>query len=164
MNRALILGIAIFFAVVGIALMSGDNAALAGHGCNGCDGCSGYSCDGGCNGCGGGFFKKMRNKHRNKGCHGCHGYNDCCGQPACEPACCEPACDSCGSSGCDSCGHEGGYSNGHSHQGNGDVEVDVDAGNDAPEAPEAGEGEDAPAPPQASKRAPFGFRTVKFVR
>ena len=40
MNRALILGIAIFFAIVGIALLGGENQAVAGHGCHGCGGCS----------------------------------------------------------------------------------------------------------------------------
>ena len=47
MNRALIFCIAIFFAVVGIALLGADNAAVAGHGCCGCHGgCGGYDCCG----------------------------------------------------------------------------------------------------------------------
>jgi len=36
MNRVLVFGIAIFFAVVGIALLGGDSKAVAGHGCHGC--------------------------------------------------------------------------------------------------------------------------------
>ena len=49
MNRTLIFGIAIFFAVVGIALMGGDSKAVAGHGCHGCNGCNGghHGCHGG---------------------------------------------------------------------------------------------------------------------
>ena len=47
MNRVLCFGIAIFFAVVGIALVGGEkNVAVAGHGCHGCSGCDG-GCDGG---------------------------------------------------------------------------------------------------------------------
>jgi hypothetical protein len=57
MNRALIFCIAIFFAVVGLALMGADNAAVAGHGCCGCHG--------GCGGCYG------------HDCCGCHGYSHC---------------------------------------------------------------------------------------
>lgn len=67
MNRALIFGIAIFCALVGLALLGTDNTAMAGHGCCGCHG--------GCGGCNG-------NSH---GCCGCHGYQEpvacgCCGE------------------------------------------------------------------------------------
>ena len=40
MNRTLIFGIAIFFAIVGIALIGGSNKAVAGHGCCGCHSCA----------------------------------------------------------------------------------------------------------------------------
>lgn len=61
MNRVLVLGVAIFFAVVGIAMISGDSTVVAGHGCK-CD------CD-----CG--------------GCDCC--CDTCCGTPVCcEPVAC----------------------------------------------------------------------------
>jgi hypothetical protein len=40
MNRMFVFGIAIFFAIVGIALVGGEKVAVAGHGCHGCSGCS----------------------------------------------------------------------------------------------------------------------------
>ena len=54
MNHKLILGIAVFLAIVGLAVIGGDKQAQAGlgsHGasCSGCDGesdCSGKDCDG----------------------------------------------------------------------------------------------------------------------
>lgn len=91
MNRALLFGIAIFFAVVGIALIGGESKVLAGHGCCGCS-CGG--CGGGhhgCCGCGG-----RRHHRRSHGCCGCCGYqeccNTCCGQQACCQQSCAPAC------------------------------------------------------------------------
>ena len=104
MNRALVFGIAMFFAVVGIALVGGEkSSAVAGLGCHGCGGCGGGllsrlgsrccgepasccepapapSCSDACN-CGGGLFSRLRNR--------------CCGAPACcepapAPSCCEP--------------------------------------------------------------------------
>ena len=36
MNRTLVFGLAMFFAIVGIALIGGSNQAVAGHGCCGC--------------------------------------------------------------------------------------------------------------------------------
>ena len=67
MNRTLILGIASFIAVVGIALVGGEKTAQAGHrGCNGCA-CEGASdCNGGCHA-------------RRARCHGCNGCNGGCG-------------------------------------------------------------------------------------
>ena len=65
MNRVVLLGVAVFLALVGIALLGGTSSALAGHGCCGCcGGCNGCDCGGygGC--CGGG---------------GCHGGYDCGG-------------------------------------------------------------------------------------
>lgn len=90
MNRALVFGIAIFFAVVGIALLGGENnVAMAGHGCHGCAGDGG--CDGGCAapapaeccGCGGrkGLFHRLKHKH-----------HKCCEPACCAPADCAPAC------------------------------------------------------------------------
>lgn len=62
MNRVVLLGVAVFLAVVGIGLLgSGVDSALAGHGCCGC--CGGCY---GCHGCYGG------------GCCGCYG-GGCCG-------------------------------------------------------------------------------------
>jgi hypothetical protein len=105
MNRALIFCIAIFFAVVGIALLGADSAAVAGHGCCGCNG--------GCGGCGG------------YDCCGCHGYSAC--------GCCGYS-NGCGHNGCGHeaacgcCGYGGGY-NGH-----GGAPVDAPAAEPAPPA------------------------------
>ena len=52
MNRTLIFGIALFFALVGLALIGPERTAVAGHGgCSGCKGaharkCGGRRCDG----------------------------------------------------------------------------------------------------------------------
>ena len=64
MNRIVVLGVAIFFALVGIALIGGEQSAEAGLFNRGG---GGYGCDGGCDG----------------GCHGrrhgrCNGGGDCC--------------------------------------------------------------------------------------
>jgi hypothetical protein len=69
MNRKVVLGLAIFFAIVGIALMGGDRPVVAGHGCAGVVDCGG--CDGA------------------KACHGlrlhrCQGVAKCNGAPAAE--------------------------------------------------------------------------------
>ncbi|HEY1601115.1 MAG TPA: hypothetical protein VGG64_16045 [Pirellulales bacterium] len=111
MNRALFFGIAMFFAVVGIALVGADKKASAGfrhhRGCNGCA-CSGGGCDGGCSAaadsCGGGCSASAccghrkhcgglfhRHKHRCNGCNGgCNG-GGCngggCSAPACGGGC-----------------------------------------------------------------------------
>ena len=50
MNRGLLLGLLVFFALLGISLVGGDNPALAGNGCYGCAGSVGY---GGTYACGG---------------------------------------------------------------------------------------------------------------
>ena len=75
MNRVVIVGIAMFLAIVGLALLGGENAAQAGHGCHGCAGVVG--CDGGYGG------------------HGCHGLlkghglrGGCCGVHAAPVTCC----------------------------------------------------------------------------
>lgn len=161
MNRALIFGIAIFFAVVGIALLGADNSAVAGHGCNGCNGCSGYDCGGCHGGChGGGLFHRLRNRGCH-GCHGCHGYNDCCGQVNyCQPAC-QPACqqDCCQPVSCCGTGYDAGY------QGHGYGAPPAEGGVPAPaaEAPPAPEAPAAPAAPSAS-RSQLRFRQVSFRR
>jgi len=90
MNRTLILGIAMFLAVVGIALLGGEKVAVAGHGC--C--CGGDCCCGGGGCCG--------------GCH-CHGlfhhrHRCCCGGDCCGGGCCGGA-PSCGGE-APSCGGE----------------------------------------------------------
>ncbi|HUY88024.1 MAG TPA: hypothetical protein VMV10_04785 [Pirellulales bacterium] len=132
MNRALLFGIAIFFAVVGIALMGGENKVMAGHGCNGCAcaGCAGCDCGGGAPACCGQVNDccgcRGRRHHRH------HRRNRCCGNPCCGPVeCCgaAPACCGCG----------------------GAAPAEV-----TPPAPEA------PAAPAASLKRGFGFRTVSF--
>ena len=70
MNRVVIVGIAMFVAIVGLTLLSGENEAQAGHGCHGCHG------DHDCHGCFGLF----------KGCHGIAA--GCCGAPV---GCCGDA-------------------------------------------------------------------------
>lgn len=116
MNRALVFGIAIFFAVVGIALIGGESkVAMAGHSCDcSCSGdCGG--CHGDCGGCHGrrGLFSR-----RNRGCCGCHGAPSCCG--------CHGAADH-------------GCAGDHGCTGGGEVEA-------APEAPEAPPAPQASAP------------------
>jgi hypothetical protein len=78
MNRVLTIGIAVFFAIVGLALLGGENKAQAGHGCHGCDGC--HACDGchsrRCDGC---HSRRERCHGRCHGCDGCHASHGCCG-------------------------------------------------------------------------------------
>ena len=99
MNRIVLLGVAMFFAIVGIALMGSDNTAVAGHGGHGCNGAS---CDGGCGGYDAGECCGRRH-HRHRRCDGggcrgrhhhrrnrcCGEVNACCGEAA--PACCAVA-------------------------------------------------------------------------
>ncbi len=88
MNRTLMFGIAVFFAVLGIALMGGENQAVAGHGCHG--GLFGGRCHGGglfaghgCRGNGGLFARRCRG-----GGADCGGavVTDCGGGPGCAGA------------------------------------------------------------------------------
>lgn len=117
MNRTTLFGIALFCAVLGIALMGSDNRASAGIGCGGvrhgglfrhhrachgvvaaprCEGapvaCAGADdCAGARRRCHGGLLARLRARHS---CAGV-AVNNCCGQaaaPACAPACPEPAC------------------------------------------------------------------------
>ncbi len=114
MKRFLGFSLAMFFALVAIALVGGDSGAVAGHGCHGGRGCHGGGllaklharerCHGGRERChGGGLFGKHR------GCHGEAAAADCgsCGEVASD-------CSSCGggevvSGGCagGDCGGEG---------------------------------------------------------
>ena len=93
MNRTVVMGLAIFFALVGIALMGGESKAVAGHGCHGCGG--GHGCDGGgCHGpisdccgvptdcCGAAHHCGGRRHHRARR-HRCHGRNHCGGYNGC---------------------------------------------------------------------------------
>ena len=110
MKRFLGFGFAMFFALVGIALVGGDSGAVAGHGCHGR--CHGgllarlHRCHGERERCHGLF-----GRHRGAGCHGGAvaeaAASDCgsCG----EEAVMESGCGSCGgesavSSDCGSCG------------------------------------------------------------
>ena len=79
MNRKLMFGISVFFAVLGLALVGEDNEAVAGRGCHGrVKRCRGYDCASRCAG---------RVKR-------CRGASDCCGVPT-------PRCNGRGSHGCD---------------------------------------------------------------
>jgi len=108
MKRYLGFALAMFFAIVAIALVGGDSGAIAGHGCHG-----GRKCHGGlfanhhANKCHGGLLAK----HRAKKAARCHGEE----AVACDSGCGEAAscgdCGSCGgeavaSEGCSSCGGE----------------------------------------------------------
>src|SRR3954467_8290865 len=99
MNRTLVLGIAAFVAVVGLALVGSEKTAVAGrhHGCNGCS-CGGASdCGGGaaaCCGCAGPRHHRPRCGGCDGGCAGAaadccgcrgkrHHHRRCCGNPCC---------------------------------------------------------------------------------
>lgn len=105
MNRIVLCGVAIFFAIVGIALVGGEEKASAGlfrHGCGGCDGgCGGVVDCGGDDCCGRKKFRRCGGKQR---CGGLFGKKRCCGEevtccgeaPVCaEPACAAPVAPSC---------------------------------------------------------------------
>ncbi len=147
MNRTLVCGIALFFAIVGLSLVGSEKSASAGlfrhHGCGGCDcsgapNCGGNDCGGAdCGGCHGrkrchGLFHKCHGRqhcHGRKHCHGLFHKKRCCGcaGEVVAPACCtevtvEPSCAG--------------------------TEV-VDEAPEAPAAPEA----EAPAAPEAAPEA-----------
>lgn len=151
MNRIFGLGIAIFFAIVGISLVGGEREATAALGCNGCSeapaccgvkdccGLFGLKCRPKCH-CGGLF------QHRNK-CCGLFGLKcKCsCSAPSCcepEPTCCAPEPTCCA------------------------PEPSCAAPEAAPAAPaEASPSDEAPAPPaEASIRMPVRVHTVSFRR
>ena len=87
---------AMFFALVAIALVGGDTGAVAGHGCHG------RKCHGG------GLLAKHRAKKAARKAAKCHGAEEV----AAECGACEPAASECGSCGdevaseCGSCGDE----------------------------------------------------------
>jgi hypothetical protein len=95
MKRFLGFAVAMFFALVAIALVGGDAGAVAGHGCHGARKCHG------------GLLAKLHSKrcHGERG-HGRHHRRRCHGQAA--PAACETGCGEAVASGCDSgaCGGE----------------------------------------------------------
>jgi len=132
MKRFLGFALAMFFAIVAIALVGGDSGAIAGHGCHG-----GRKCHGGlfarhhANKCHGGLLAK----HRAKKAARCHGE---AAAPACDSGCDEAVaaedCSGCGggeviSGGCagGDCGGAGVISEG----------VPTEAAPAAPEAPAA---------------------------
>src|SRR4051812_35436311 len=90
MNRIVVFGLAMFFALVGIALVGGESKASAfifgGGGCGSCGGCHGghhHRCGGGCH---------ARHHHRchgrcNGGCNG-GGGGGCCGGGGYGGGCC----------------------------------------------------------------------------
>lgn len=177
MNRTLVFGIAMFVAVVGIALLGSEKEAAAGHGCHGC---FGVACDGGhgglfagrchghhrCHGrdrCHGRHHRCHGRHHRCHGrdrCHGhhrCHGlfggrHHRCHGVPACcgeiAPKCCGPQyCAPVEACGCSVPGYEG------------PAPVGPPVDDVVPEAP-AAEG-DQPAPPAPPAEA--SVRNLIFI-
>ncbi len=109
MKRFLGFSLAMFFALMAIALVGGDSGAVAGHGCHGKK-------------CHGGLFARHHRCNGREKCNGLFGRkNRCNGEKAAEECgACESACDSCDScgevvEGCSSCGGEvvsGGCPNG----------------------------------------------------
>ena len=109
MKRFLGFSLAMFFALIAIALVGGDSGAVAGHGCHGRK-------------CHGGLFARHHRCNGREKCNGLFGRkNRCNGEKAAEECgACESACDSCDScgevvEGCSSCGGEvvsGGCPNG----------------------------------------------------
>ena len=109
MKRFLGFSLAMFFALMAIALVGGDSGAVAGHGCHGKK-------------CHGGLFARHHRCNGREKCNGLFGSkNRCNGEKAAEECgACESACDSCDScgevvEGCSSCGGEvvsGGCPNG----------------------------------------------------
>ncbi|MFM7414013.1 MAG: hypothetical protein ACKO6E_12510 [Planctomycetota bacterium] len=94
MKRYLGFALAMFFAIVAIALVGGDSGAIAGHGCHG-----GRKCHGGgllaklhANKCHGGLLAK----HRAKKAARCHG--------EAAPAACDSGCGAAEGSACGDCG------------------------------------------------------------
>lgn len=165
MNRIFGFGIAIFFAVVGLAMVGGERQADAGHGC--CGVAVSHGC-GGHHRCGGGLFAGRHHRcgghvahhrcggharrHRCGGLfggrhHRCAGPVDCCGVAAPVVECCPPV-DACGCA-----GSVGGYDEGMSPP-PAPVEGDSPSDLDAPPAP--------PAETSAGVVAPVRMRLVGF--
>jgi hypothetical protein len=99
MKRFLGFSLAMFFALMAIALVGGDSGAVAGHGCHG-------------RRCHGGLFARHHRCHGRERCHGLFGkHRRCHGEEAAAAECgaCESAASECGSCGevasdCGSCG------------------------------------------------------------
>jgi hypothetical protein len=90
MKRFLGFSLAMFFAVVAVALVGGESGAVAGHGCHGRK-------------CHGGLMAKHRAKKAARKAAKCHGAEEV----AAECGACEPAASDCGgevASDCGSCG------------------------------------------------------------
>ncbi len=89
MKRFLGFAVAMFFALIAIALIGGDSGAVAGHGCHGRKSCHG-----------------KKHHERRERCHGrknrCHGE---AAAPACESGCGEV--NACGGCAGGACGGEG---------------------------------------------------------
>lgn len=160
MNRIMVLGVAIFFAVVGIALLGGEKQAEAGrllgcHGCSGCAGdCGGMTCCGEEASCCGRRTRCCGRRTRCSGCMGsrCSGRTRCCGRSRLFGRCngCSgcSGCDGCsGCHGCDGCSGCSGCDGAHEEGG----EVAP------PPAPEAEKN-------ASFERAPMTFRRVAFRR
>ena len=160
MNRTIILGATVFFALLGMSLVDGGTQASAGHGCRGCGGglfsrlharihrCKG--CDSGHKGhrscysngghrCKGGLFARLRARKHARRC--CGVPQDCCGKHV-EKTCCGTE-------------HKGGKDGGK-----------YDDGGEGGEAEAAGD--ELPDPPQASLNDSRGtryvYRSVAFRR
>ena len=139
MNRVILFGVAIFFAVAAIAMMGNENVAVAGHGCSGCDGGRSH--------CGGGLLERMRSRrcegrHRRR----CHA----------EPQCCDPA----------PCCEAGGEVI-HEAAPVGDEPTPAAPAGDAPAAPAvdaAPAADAAAAPAEARFVAPVRVRFIRFRR
>lgn len=127
MNRKLMFGIAVFFAVVGLALTGSEKQVQAGWGSHGIHSCGGLfsrlharrasccgevepvccapapapTCGGGCGGhtCHGGLFARWHARRAARRCCGEVAVS-CCG----EAPVCAPACDTCGSACGGDCG------------------------------------------------------------
>lgn len=148
MNRFVVFGVAMFFAIVGIALLGAENKADAGQRCCGCSGASCGGCGGACTGCscGGLFARRCCGAQACCGPRACCGPKDCCGLFArmrcCAQRCCARRC--CGAPvTCCGCG--------------GSTMSTEDAGGDA----------DVPPAPEAAstiERSPLVFHSVSFRR
>ncbi|MCE9546815.1 MAG: hypothetical protein K8T25_15150 [Planctomycetia bacterium] len=94
MNRTLLFGIALFFAVVGLALVGTQSTAVAGHGCHKCCSAAAASCSGDAAGdCSASCCHKHHKRcchERHHRCHKCCSGGDCSAAADCgcggEPA------------------------------------------------------------------------------
>jgi hypothetical protein len=139
MKRYLGFALAMFFAIVAIALVGGDSGAIAGHGCHG-----GRKCHGG-----------LLAKHKaKKAARRCHGQQEA---PACESAC---GCEAAPAEGCSSCGSEAVMSEGCSSCG-GEAVSGGCAGGDCGGAGVISEGVPTEVPTEAAPAAPVVAEPAK---